>query len=160
MKIKGIGIVLCALLGTVSLQGQAAPRKPAFAKDATDTRAGSLTLKQAGNVPAGETYVVIVSKTEISGPGSKVSATAVVSGLGVGQVSERMFSGDPRIAVFTSLDGGLNYYVYVISVKGTHKVVQAFRAAISGDPPSAPDYVISTIAAGLRFTQSGNVPDD
>ncbi|MCY4419290.1 MAG: T9SS type A sorting domain-containing protein, partial [Cytophagales bacterium] len=123
-----------------------APTKPALAKDATDTASGSLTLKQTGNVPAGETYFVIISKTEISDVGSKI-VDGAVTGLGAGQVSKKLASGDARTAVFTGLTAGFNYYVYAVAVKGTHKVLQDFRATAGGttapkpktEPKSQPD---------------------
>ncbi|MCY4418496.1 MAG: T9SS type A sorting domain-containing protein, partial [Cytophagales bacterium] len=134
------------------------PIKPALAKDSTDTTAGSLTLKQEGKVPVGETYYVILSKVKIANAGPKVLDT-VVRGLDTDQPFKKIAPDAARTLIFTDLEPSLNYYVYVIAVKGIYKEVQDFRATSGAlASVSAPNYKVSSISAGLRFTQEGKVP--
>ncbi|MCY4418939.1 MAG: T9SS type A sorting domain-containing protein, partial [Cytophagales bacterium] len=122
-----------------------------------------LRFTQLGNVPAGETYYVIVSKSPISNASDRVGSNRVT---GVGNDADGKFaviaSGRSRSVEFTGLTAGASYYVYAISVKGsllkTPQVFSPSRYSAGSSAPSAPDYRLSSISGGLRFTQLGNVP--
>ncbi|MCY4419460.1 MAG: T9SS type A sorting domain-containing protein [Cytophagales bacterium] len=133
-----------------------APDPPDFEK--TASLRGGFTLSQTGNVPDDETYVVIVSETSIVTVASKVSDTAVVSGLGADQVSRTLSTGSPARVTIRGLNSDTEYYVYVVAVKaGFALEIQDFTARTGViDLPSFVQDAVSEDAITLHQDRNGD----
>ncbi|MCY4419334.1 MAG: T9SS type A sorting domain-containing protein, partial [Cytophagales bacterium] len=126
---------------------------------------GGLQFTQAGLVPSGGTYQLIVSKTDLGNVAENL--TSVLDIVNHSEATERQArtieAGESRSVSFTGLAPDTEYYVYAIALKQAHRIPQAFNprryAVGSADSPNIPSFTQDgTYTVSGAFRVRGSVP--